>query len=85
MRSARGSAKDPSSKAVQLHRFLLEAKALLGDWRVVSTDCGIPIARPIWTEPRGAYGQLSAELSHLERALGQSELEELGIEQLAGS
>jgi very-short-patch-repair endonuclease len=32
----------------------------------------------------GTYGQLLCELSHLERALGQSELEELGPEQLVG-
>jgi hypothetical protein len=84
IRSVKACAKDASFKAVQLHRALLEAEALLRDWRAVCTDGGAPRLPTDLDGAEGTYGQLLAELSHLERALGQSALEGLGPEQLAG-
>jgi very-short-patch-repair endonuclease len=82
-RSAKACAKDDSSNAAQLYGALVGAKALLSDWQPVCTDGGIPRLPPDLVGAEGTYGQLLAELNQLERALGQSELEELGPEQLA--
>jgi very-short-patch-repair endonuclease len=70
-------------KGAQMHQALGEAKALLADWQSVCTDGGIPRLPIDVAGAEGTYGQLRTELGQLERALGQSELEELGPEQLA--
>jgi very-short-patch-repair endonuclease len=70
-------------KGAQMHQALVEAKELLVDWRSVCTDGGIPRLPGDLGGAEGTYGQLRTELGHLERALDQSELEELGPEQLA--
>ena len=70
-------------KGAEMHRALVEAKELLVDWRSVCTDSGIPRLPGDLGGAEGTYGQLCTELGHLERALGQSELEKLGPEQLA--
>ncbi|MHB1486650.1 MAG: AAA domain-containing protein [Acidimicrobiales bacterium] len=70
-------------KGAGMHQSLAEAKELLVDWQSVCTDGGIPRLPSDFAGAEGVYGQLRTELSHLERALGQSELEELGPEHLA--
>jgi len=70
-------------KGDRMHQSLVEAKKLLVDWRSVSTDGGIPRLPIDLGGAEGTYGQLRTELGQLERALGQSELEELDPDQLA--
>ena len=53
------------------------------NWRAASLDGGLPRLPEGIEGAEGSLTQLSAELGYLERALGQSELEELGPEQLA--
>ncbi len=84
VRSVREVTRDPSLKGAPLRRALSEARDLLVAWRRVSTDGGVPRLPPDLRGAEGTYGQLVAELAHLERALGQRELEALGPEQLAG-
>ncbi len=67
----------------QMYQSLSEAKELLADWQSVCTDGGIPRLPADLGGAEGTFGQLCTELSHLERALGQSELEQMGPEQLA--
>ncbi len=51
-------------------------KALLADWRAACTDGGVPRLPSDLAGAEGTYGQLLAELNHLERALGQSAMED---------
>jgi very-short-patch-repair endonuclease len=82
-RSAQASAVGTKLKAAALRVDLVEASGLLQIWRSVCTDGGVPRLPGDLDGARGTYGQLRAEIEHLERALGQDELEELGPEHLA--
>ena len=83
LRSAREEAVDSSGKGFHLFDLLSDAQDLLEAWQAVCTDGGKPRLPADLSEAEGTYGQLLAELGNLERALGQSELEELKPEQLA--
>lgn len=84
-KTALGCAKPatPLVNGAQMYQSLSEAKELLADWQSVCTDGGIPRLPADLGGAEGTYGQLCTELSHLERALGQRELEQMGPEQLA--
>ncbi|MGH9293205.1 MAG: AAA domain-containing protein, partial [Acidimicrobiales bacterium] len=69
-------------KGARVHQTLAEARELLVDWQSVCTDGGIPRLPSDLDGAEGTYGQLRTELGHLERAISQSELEELEPEQL---
>jgi very-short-patch-repair endonuclease len=84
VRSAKACAKDPSIKPAQLHAALLNTRSLVADWQAVCTDGGLPRLPDDLVGAEGTYGQLVTEINHLERALGQSELERLGPDELAG-
>ncbi|HVD03621.1 MAG TPA: AAA domain-containing protein [Candidatus Dormibacteraeota bacterium] len=70
-------------KGTPMHRAVGQAKELLVDWKTVCTDGGIPRLPGDLEGAGGTYSQLRTELGHLEQALGQNELEQLGSEQLA--
>jgi very-short-patch-repair endonuclease len=83
VRSISEVAKDPSANAAHLYAMVTDAKELLEDWQAACNDGGVPRLPPDLDGAEGTYGQLLAELGHLESALGQRELEELRPEQLA--
>ena len=80
-----GSAKSSSKllTSAQLYQYLVQAMQLLVDWQLARTDGGIPRLPSDLGGTDGTYGQLCTELRHLELVLDQSELEELGPNQLA--
>ena len=82
-RAALACAKNPKVKPTQLHAGLVEIAGLLAAWREACVDGGVPRLPADLEGARGTYGQLVAELQHLERALGQAELEVLDPEHLA--
>jgi hypothetical protein len=66
----------------RMHQAVAHARALLVDWQSVCTDGGVPRLPGDLGGAEGTYGQLRTELGHLERAIRQGDLEELGPEQL---
>jgi very-short-patch-repair endonuclease len=83
LREARAKSSEPKASGGGLFAALGDAQKLLSDWRSACTDGGLPRLPATFDAAQGTFGQLLAELGHLELALGQSELEELGPEQLA--
>jgi very-short-patch-repair endonuclease len=83
VRSVQECAPNTQMNAAQLRDALEEAQDLLGAWKSACTDDGTPRLPNDLDGVQGTYGQLVAELNHLERALGQDELEELDPEYLA--
>ena len=83
LREARTKSSESKASGVGLFAALGDAQKLLSDWRSACTDGGLPRLPETFETAQGTFGQLLAELGHLELALGQSELEELGPEQLA--
>jgi very-short-patch-repair endonuclease len=83
LREVRATSTDPKAGGARLHGALVGAQSLLADWRNACTDGGLPRLPETFEVAQGTFGQLLAELGYLELALGQSELEGLGPEQLA--
>jgi very-short-patch-repair endonuclease len=83
LREARAKCTDPKAKGAHLHTSLGDAQRLLVDWTSACIDGGLPRLPESFEVAQGTFGQLLVELRSLELALGQSELEELGPEQLA--
>jgi very-short-patch-repair endonuclease len=81
-KAVRACVKGAVPATTELHSALSGVAAVLGDWRAACTDGGLPGLPPDLDGARGTYGQLVAELQHLELALGSDELEELGPENL---
>ena len=82
-RAALACAKEPKIKPAAAPRRARRDRGLLAAWREACVDGGVPRLPADLEGARGTYGQLVAELEHLERALGQDELEELGPDDLA--
>lgn len=83
IRTAQACCKNPATRAAALPEILVAARDLLATWQAVCTDGGVPRLPSDLANAEGTYGQLLAELRHLESALGQNELELLEPEQVA--
>ena len=84
VRSLEACSKGSSINATELHAALVNITQLVADWQVVCTDGALPRLPSDLAGAEGTYEQLLGDLRHLERALGQEELEELSPDQLAG-
>ena len=71
-------------KDAEIYEYVVEAKNLLSDWRLLCTDGGTPRVPSDLGGARANYGQLRTELGHLKSVLDQNELEEMGPDELAG-